>query len=132
MTRRLIVLVLFGCGGRFYPADRGRMIEQRLDKLVEQTKKQEAQLKDDDTRQAEMIGQVQKALESLDKAAHRSDADIGVQLQKTVEDVAMLRGQVETYQYKVTDLETALKGVNDELAKKATDAEAVKQVDAKK
>ena len=35
-------------------------------------------------------------------------ADIGIQLQKTVEDLANLRGQVETYLYKIGELEAAL------------------------
>jgi tol-pal system protein YbgF len=132
MTRRLTPLFLCVFAGCFYPADRGRLVEERLDKLQDSNQRLEKQLKDSDAKQAETVGQVSKALESLDKAAHRSDADIGVQLQKTVEDVAALRGQVETYQYKVGELETALKAANEELQKKATDAEATKQLEAKK
>src|SRR6478735_4360906 len=114
MNRRLPLLLLATLTGCFYPADRGRLVEERLDKLADSNSKLEKQLRQSDTKQAETMGQVQKALESLDKAAHRSDADIGVQLQKTVEDVATLRGQVETYQYKVTELETALKAAKEE------------------
>src|SRR4051812_5193046 len=81
----LALLLLVGLTGCFYPADRGRMIEQRIDRLVDTNKSLESQLKNNDAKQAEMIAQVQKALESLDKAAHRSDADIGVQMQKAIE-----------------------------------------------
>ena len=132
MNRRLPILLLATLTGCFYPADRGRLVEERLDKLSDQNQTLAKQLRESDAKQAETMGQVQKALESLDKAAHRSDADIGVQLQKTVEDVATLRGQVETYQYKVTELETALKAANEELGKKANDLEAAKQAETKK
>jgi TolA-binding protein len=132
MNRLSPLILLVALAGCFYPADRGRLVEVRLDKLADSNQRLEKQLKDSDAKQAETLAQVQKALESLDKAAHRSDADIGVQLQKTVEDVASLRGQVETYQYKVTELENALKAANEELAKKATDADAAKQAEAKK
>src|SRR5438552_13733990 len=113
MNRRLPILLTATLTGCFYPADRGRMIEQRIERLADSSKKLETQLKDNDAKQAEMIAQVQKALDSLDKAAHRSDADIGVQLQKTVEDVAALRGQVETYQYRVGELDAALKAAKE-------------------
>lgn len=132
MNRLLPVGLMMGLAGCFYPADRGRLVEQRLDKIDGTTMRLEQALKESDSKQAETVTKVQTALESLDKAAHRSDADIGIQLQKTVEDVAALRGMVETYQYKVTELETQLKSAKEELSKKATDVEASKAVDVKK
>lgn len=56
----------------------------------------------------EKISEVTKALDGLDKASRRSDADIGVQMQKAIEDVARLRGEVETYLHKISELETGL------------------------
>lgn len=132
MNRLFPVMILLPLAGCFYPADRGRLIEQRLDKVDGTTRRLEQSAKENDARQAQTVARVQTALDSLDKAAHRSDADIGIQLQKTVEDLATLRGQVETYQYKVTDLENQLKAAKEELSKKATDVEATRQVEAKK
>ncbi len=123
------MMTLAGC---FYPADRGRLIEQRLDRMDGVTTRLEQSIKASEAKQAETVAKVQTALEGLDKAARRSDADIGIQLQKTVEDLAGLRGMVETYQYKVTELETQLKSAREELAKKAIDVDAAKQIDAKK
>jgi len=122
-------LPLAGC---FYPAERGMLVEQRLDKIDGTTKRLEQSIKESDSKQADTVSKVQTALESLDKAAHRSDADIGIQLQKTVEDLASLRGMVETYQYKIAELENQLKSTKEEVSKKATDSDAAKQVEAKK
>ena len=116
----------------FYPADRGVLVEQRLDRMDSTATLLEKSLRQSEAKQAETVAQVQTALEGLDKAAHRSDADLGIQLQKTVEDLATLRGLVETYQYKVTDLESQLKAAKEDLSKKANDVEATKQVEAKK
>lgn len=131
-TRIVVLLLALTAAGCFYPADRGRLVEVRLDKIDNTTARLEQQLKESEAKGAETVTKVQVALESLDKAAHRSDADLGIQLQKTVEDVAALRGLVETYQYKVAELEAALKLAKEELSKKATDADAAKAVEAKK
>jgi tol-pal system protein YbgF len=107
------VVLTFFVSACFYPADRGRALEAKVDKLQSdfgtelqsQTRKLEATL----PRVEEKIQQVTQALDSLEKGSRRSSADIGVQLQKTIEDVSSLRGQVETYLHKLTELETALK-----------------------
>ncbi|MGZ3461222.1 MAG: tetratricopeptide repeat protein, partial [Archangium sp.] len=83
----------------------------------------------------EKIAEVSKALQSLDTASRRTGADIGVQLQKTVDDLAQLRGQVETYLYKINELETALAKTNEDTQKKLTELqgeEAVKEAEARK
>ncbi len=126
------VCALTGC---FYPADRGRLLEVRVEKLNDENQRLTAQLKESQEKLASTVQQVEQALTGLDKASRRSDADIGVQLQKTVEDVAMLRGQVETYQYKVAELEAALKQASDTAERKGLEekgAEAVKAAEAKK
>ena len=76
-----------------------------------------------------------KALESLEKGSRRNDADIGIQLQKTVEDLAKLRGQVETYLYKISELEAALGRLPPRREKKQLaqqGADALKEAEAKK
>ncbi len=132
MTRIPPLVFSFALAGCFYPAERGMLVEQRLDKIDGTTKRLEQSLKESDSKQADTVSKVQTALESLDKAARRSDADIGIQLQKTVEDLASLRGMVETYQYKIAELENALKSTKEDVSKKATDPDAAKQIEAKK
>lgn len=91
----------------------------------------DAQLPKIDQKLAEVSG----TLETLDKASRRSDADIGVQVQRTVEDVALLRGQVETYLHRISELESQLKAIQENTQKTLTEmkgAEAVKAAEEKK
>lgn len=120
MRRLLIALalplpLLSGC---FYPASRGHALE---DKVTAENEQIRAELKDMQDKLAATlpkidakIGEVSKALESLDRAARRSDADTGIRLQKTIEDLGRLRGDVETYLFKVGELEKGLKKLGDD------------------
>jgi tol-pal system protein YbgF len=120
-----LTALLSGC---FYPADRGAVLEDKIEKLSVQNKALEQELKESRDKQQATLDDVQKALEQLDKASRRSDADVGVQMQKTVEDVATLHGSFETIQYRLGVLEDAQKKTNDELAKRAeADAAAEKK-----
>lgn len=118
----LAVLSLSGC---FYPAERGQMLEARVEKLTAENEALTARLNQSDEsvkatlpKIDQKIAEVTAALESLDKASRRSDADIGVQVQTMVDDVARLRGEVETYVYKITELEAALKKLEAETEKR--------------
>lgn len=111
-TLVLPAVLLSGC---FYPADRGRALEVRVDRLLAENSQLQARaeaseqkLQSTMPRIDEKLTQMTQALDALDKAARRSDADIGVQMQKAIEDVARLRGEVETYLHKITELETGL------------------------
>lgn len=140
--KHLLPLTLVALCGCFYPAERGRLIEERMDELVARNEAlEEKQRKSEESVAAMLpkidakIAEVSKALEGLDKAARRSDADIGVQLQKTLEDLSKLRGEVETYVFKIGDLETQLKKLSDDTDRKLTElqgAEAVKAAEARK
>lgn len=140
--RRLALLSLLTLTGCFYPADRGRALEAKVDRLTadntrlsDELKAAREELNATLPRIDEKVAEVTKALESLDKAARRNDADIGIQLQKTVEDMAQLRGQVETYVYKISELESSLSRLSEEAQKKQLaqqGADAVKEAEAKK
>ncbi|MBL8957598.1 MAG: tetratricopeptide repeat protein [Myxococcaceae bacterium] len=132
MRRALYVAatVLWAC---WYPGDRGILLEEKVGKLSDEN----AALRKDLAESQEKLAKTQKRLddqiEQLDKAARRSDADIGLQVQRTVEDVAVLRGQVETYQHTISQLETALKTAQDAMDKRVVaadpDAAAKKKAD---
>ncbi|AKQ64821.1 TPR repeat containing exported protein [Myxococcus hansupus] len=129
------LLVLPGC---FYPADRGRALEAKVDRLGADTAQIQTELKEAREQLAaalplidEKVAEVTKALKGLDTAARRKDADIGVQFQKTVEDLAQLRGQVETYLHKITELETALAAQDQKLIAMQGEA-ALKEAEAKR
>lgn len=111
-VRTLIAAALAAAvGGCFYPAERGRAIEARMERLesdnhalreeLDKTKADlDAQLPKIDAK----IAEVSKALTDLDKAARRSGADTSVQVQKNVEDLAELRGQMELYLHQLEEL----------------------------
>lgn len=135
----LLPLTLSAC---FFPADRGRALEARVEQLEQERSRMEAELQQ--ARQQlsatlpkidEKVGEVTRALAGLDTASRRSSADIGVQLQKAVEDVAELRGQVETYLYKISELEGALARFTEEQNRKLLElqgSDAVKAAEAKR
>jgi TolA-binding protein len=121
--------------GCFYPGDRGRQLEQRVDQLTDEEKKLDGQMTEIRTRSEAKIAEMNKALGELDTAEHRTGADIGVQLQKVAEEVAQLRGQVESYLYKMNELDGSLKKMSDDVDAKLTaikGTEAVKEAEAKK
>jgi tol-pal system protein YbgF len=101
--------LLWGC----YSPEKGKMLELRVDKLTQDNEALQAEVKAQGAKMSESlprvdqkVAEVTKALEGLDQAARRSDADIGVQLQKVVEDLATLRGQVDAYSHQLDQLQT--------------------------
>ncbi len=141
--RRLLTLVpVLSLAGCFYPADRGRALEVRVDRLLSENAQlasraeaSEQKLTTAMPRLDEKIAEVTTALENLDKASRRSGADIGVQMQKSLEDVARLRGEVETYLHKITELETGLAKLSTETDQKflaLKGEEAVKAAEARR
>jgi len=131
--------LLAGC---FYPADRGKALETRVDRLQGENDALRAQLEETRTqlnatlpRIDEKVAEVTKALESLDSASRRSSADTGVLLQKTIEDVAQLQGQVETYLHQIAELQAKLQAAQEETDKKLLamqGPEAVKAAEARR
>jgi len=107
--------------GCFYPADRGRALEARVDKLATDNAQISNELRVERQKLETTLAQVTQALESLEKGSRRSTADVGVQLQKNFEDVAQLRGQVETYLNKLAELEAMVKQVQEAGEKQLAD-----------
>ena len=113
--RRLTIAVglSVACTAGCYPASRGRALEDRITLQEQELKDMEQKLSATLPKIDEKIAEVTKALESLDLAARRSDADIGVRLQKNVEDLGQLRGQVETYLFRIGEMEKNIKKVEE-------------------
>ena len=97
-------------GACFYSSEAGKNLETRVDKLDKdlraEQKAQADKLDQQLPRIDQKIAEVTKALDSLDAASRRSGADTSVQLQKVIEDLAQLRGQVEAYTHNLDALET--------------------------
>ncbi|MFO0581603.1 MAG: tetratricopeptide repeat protein [Anaeromyxobacter sp.] len=111
----LIVALLPGC---WVPLERGRLMEARIEKLEASASEQEKQLeeqralvKDRVAKADAKIAEVQEKLDELNKAARRSGADLGVQLQKVQDDLAKLGGELEVEQHKLAELEKSIAAV---------------------
>jgi len=126
MKRFSIALCVVGLGasGCFYPASRGRELEDKTARQEQEIKDLEQKLAATLPRIDEKIAEVTKALDSLDRAARQSDASIGVRLQKNVEDLGQLRGQVETYLFRIAELEKATKKFEENTDQKLGDLQA--------
>lgn len=106
MMRRLIpALVLALTSGCFFPADRGRVVENRLDALAADNVKLRAELTETRGKLEETTSQLQAALDQLDRASRTTGANMGVKVDTALQDIAVLRGQVESQQVKVNELE---------------------------
>ena len=100
----------------FYPASRGKELEDKQAQQEQELKDLEQKLAATLPKIDEKIDEVTKALESLDKVSHQSGADISVRLQRNVEELAALRGQVEIYLFKIAELEKATKKQDETVA----------------
>ncbi len=108
--------------GCIYPADRGRALELRVDRLEGENERLRGELQT--TKQDLLpkidakIAEVTAALESLDKAARRSGADQAVLVQKTIEDVAALRGELEKQLFQLAELRSRMESLDTETEQK--------------
>ncbi len=142
LSKLLSLALCLSLSGCFYPATRGRVLEDRLDRLSSEQERISRELAEARSQLAttlpridEKVAEVTRALDSLEKGSRRSSADVGVQLQKTVEDLAQLRGQVEEYLFKIGQLETSLATSKEETDRRLLEmqgADAVKAAEAKR
>lgn len=113
--RSLALAAVLAAGGCFYPADRAKLLEARVDRiesekrgLEEELLRQKQLLQAQLPRLDQQFERAQKALETLEKAARSNDANMGVQLEMLKNDMAQLRGAIEEYVHRIGELEAAL------------------------
>lgn len=128
--RRLLVPLALGLSGCFFPADRGQLLESRVDKLSDENKRLKGALAETQGKLDDTTAQLKTALEQLDQASRTTGANIGVKVDGAIQDVATLRGQMESYQFKITELEARLAAA--EKAPGAVASTAVKADEPKK
>lgn len=117
MRRVLLCLAAAALTGCFYPADRGQLIETRVDGVADETHKLEAQLKSTQEKLDQQTARLQEALDQLDKASRTTGANIGVRVDSAIQDVAMVRGQIESNQHRLQELESRLTDAEGKLEK---------------
>jgi TolA-binding protein len=112
MTRRLLAYSLLlssvGGAGCFFPADRGRLLEGKVDSMSEETERLKIALRETQERLDKTTARLQDALAQLDTSSRTSGANIGVRVDSAIQDAAMLRGQLEATQHRLQELEQRL------------------------
>ncbi len=106
-TLALCALAAVSLGGCLYPAERGRMLEERIDRLEADKKDLEADLKKQKAKLDEQIAEVLATLEKVEKSANKTGADVTAQTEQLQADLAHLRGQLEQFGHQTTQLATA-------------------------
>jgi len=107
--------------------------------VADETQKLKAQLTSAQEKLEQQTTRLQEALDQLDKASRTTGANIGVRVDSAIQDVAMLRGQIESDQHriqelegKVTDLEGKLEKAQSAVAKSDKDKPEEKKDDVKR
>ena len=108
MRRLVPALCIVSLSACFFPADRGRVVENRLDGLASDNLKLKAELAENKAKLDEASTQLQTALDQLDRATRTTGANMGVKVDTALQDTAVLRGQVESQQVKLQELEAKL------------------------
>lgn len=109
MVRLLVLCVLgLGAAGCFFPADRGKLLEGKVDVTSEDVRRLQTALRDTQDKLERTTARLQEALAQLDTSSRTTGANIGVKVDSAIQDVAMLRGQLEASQHRVQELEQRL------------------------
>ena len=102
LVAAVCAVILSGC---FFPADRGRVVENRLDGLASDNIKLKAELAETRGKLDDASTQLQTALDQLDRATRTTGANMGVKVDTALQDMAVLRGQIESQQVKIQELD---------------------------
>lgn len=86
-----------------------RDLQQQMQTAEHSLEAQQARLEEQMQRADEKIDEVAKTLRELNKAARRTDADFGVQIERLIKEVQELRGTLELTQYRVDKMEKVVK-----------------------
>ncbi len=110
----------------FFPADRGRLLESRVDRLQDDNQKLQKELSEATGQLQDTTQRLKSAVEQLDSASKSSGANMGVKVDTAIQEMATLRGQLESSQFKVAELEQKLSAAS------ATPQPEAKPVEPKK
>ncbi|HTN52772.1 MAG TPA: tetratricopeptide repeat protein [Anaeromyxobacter sp.] len=113
--RRAVLLVLAAALSACVTAERGRQMEDRLDKLESDSealsKRSDAQeqlVRDRVATVDKKIVEVQKKIDELNQSARRSGADLGVSLTRLQDEFTRAKGDLEVAQHRLDELQKSL------------------------
>jgi tol-pal system protein YbgF len=113
-VRRALALLLLGASACWTPAEKGRQMEARLDKLEGESQASARQLDEQRSAVRERIGAIDAKIDELNAAARRSGADLAVNQDKMLDELTRLRGQLEELSHRLDQTEKALAQQKDE------------------
>lgn len=90
--------------------DNMRAANKHLEQQAAHLEEQSAQLATQMKEAADKVAEVAEALQSLNRAARMTDADLGVQIERLIKEVQELRGSVELSDYRLGKMEGQLEG----------------------
>lgn len=114
----LAVSLCLGSGCAYYSQEDGQRLANEVYALQTQvTALQQAlvALQENEKNQKQQLGHINKELSELSKIARRNDADITVQIDDMLETVARMKGRVEAYDERMSNLEASTSKVQEEL-----------------
>jgi TolA-binding protein len=118
MQRRFIAALLLPSACAYYSQEDGERLNNEVYALQTQvTALQQAvsQLQESEKDQSKKIGAMTEEMAELSKVARRNDADLGVQLEEMLQEVARMKGYVETFSERMSDIEAGVSKVQGDL-----------------
>jgi TolA-binding protein len=116
-TAALAAISLFtACS--YYPKEDGEKLQGEVYGLLTQVNAMQqalTELQAEKKKQGEQLDRIDKEVAQLNTAARRNDADLGAQLDDSLQQVARMKGLVEGANERLTDLESSVQKVQEEL-----------------
>ncbi len=113
--RRALAPLLLAASACWVPAERGRQMEARIQRLEDestlvdkQLEEQRAVVRERVAKADQKIAEVQKKIDELNAAAHRTGADLAVNQDKMQDSLNHLKGQLEEEQHRLAQIDQAL------------------------
>jgi len=117
-VRRIAVPLLALASACWVPVDKGRQMEERIQRLEDegaitsrQLEEQRAVIRDRIARVDQKIAEVQKKLDELNATSHRSGADVVANQDRLQESLNQLKGQLEEEQHRLQQVDQAVTGL---------------------
>jgi TolA-binding protein len=115
MTHRfpggLVVLCLLHSGlGCWVPAETGKKMQADILALQDEVREANKGLDEQRAAFSEQIQAAKQQLADLSRAAHMTDADFGVQIERLIREMQELRGTLELTEYRLSKIEAKLEG----------------------
>jgi TolA-binding protein len=112
----IALIALTSCG--YYAKEDGERLQGEVYGLLTQVNAMQqalTELQAERKKQGEILEKLDKEVSTLNQAARRNDADLGAQLDDALQQVARMKGLVETSNERLADLESNVTKVQEEL-----------------